>query len=147
MFGNSGDGRGKRDYDREFERGGFDRRTSGEQNRYDNQGYGNRGYGTGQHAGDARDMEARSALYLAKVMGWMCVGLLTTVVAAMAALYVPAVAIFVFSSPVVYFGIIIAQFAMVIALSAVKQRMSPGTATVMIMVYAELTDDKMSEII
>ncbi|MCL2857786.1 MAG: Bax inhibitor-1/YccA family protein [Oscillospiraceae bacterium] len=139
MFGNSDGGRGGRDLDREFERGGMDRRG----NEYDNRGYGagqNNRAAYGEHAGE---MESRSAVYLAKVMGWMCVGLLTTVVTAMAALTMPAVWNLVFGGPG-FFVVVIAQFVMVIALSAGIQRMSPATATVMFMAYSALTGLTMS---
>jgi len=136
MFGGSGDRRENRDLDREFERGGFDRRTSDGGNEY-----GGRGYGAMQDAGDA---QARSAVYLAKVMGWMCVGLLTTVVSAMAAINMPIVWDLVFGGGIGFWVIIAAQFIMVLALSAGIQKMSPVTATVMFMVYAGLTGLTMS---
>ena len=139
MFGNSGDGRGNRDLDREFERGGVDRR----ENEYGSQNFSGQG-GRMAYGEQAGDMEARSAVYLAKVMGWMCVGLLTTVVAAMAALTTPIVWNLVFGGGPAFFVIIGAQFVMVIALSAGIQKMSPATATVMFMIYSGLTGLTMS---
>jgi len=129
MFGND-NGRGNRDLDREFERGGFDRRGSESGGGYGRQ-RGDSGYRTA-------DMEAQTALYLAKVMGWMCVGLLTTVVAAMAALNSPTINAMVYGSGSMFFVIIIAQFVLVLALSAGIGSMSPATATVMFMVYSGL---------
>ena len=122
---------------------GFDRRTFEEDNR---------SFGSGQPQNGSRmvleenpgDFETRSAIYLAKVMGWMCVGLLTTVVSAMAALSVPAVAQLVFGTDFGFFGIIIAQLVMVVVLSAGIGRMSPGTATVLFIVYSGLTGLTMS---
>ena len=136
MFGNQDGGRRGRDYDREFERSGLDRNTYGGENRY-----GGQGYAAKQHTGD---MEAQAALYLAKVMGWMCVGLLTTVAAAMAALTMPMLWSLLFGGGPGFFVIIGAQLVMVFALSAGINRMSPAIATVMFMVYSGLTGLTMS---
>ena len=141
MFRDSNGGRGKRDLDREFEQGGSDRRAFGGRDDYNNHGYSGQ-QGQMAYGQDAGEMETRSAIYVAKVMGWMCVGLLTTVVTAMAALTVPAVWNLVFGGGFIF--IVIAQFVMVLALSAGIQRMSPATATVMFMVYSGLTGLTMS---
>ena len=90
------------------------------------------------------ELELRSALYLAKVMGWMCVGLLTTVVAAMACLNVPAIFTMVFGSGFGVMGIFVAQILVVIMLSSMINKMSPAMATVMFMVYAGLMGLTMS---
>ena len=92
----------------------------------------------------AGSFETRTALYVAKVMGWMCVGLLTTVVAAMAALSVESLWMLVFGSQFGFFGIIIAQFVLVIALSAALHKMSVGVATFMFLAYSALTGLTMS---
>jgi len=119
---------------------GFDRRTFEE----DGRGFGRQdGNRMTAHA-DPRELETRAAIYLAKVMGWMCVGLLTTVVAAMAALNVPAVAQIVFGTDFGFIVIIVLQFVMVIGLSAGIGRMAPGTATMMFMAYSALTGLTMS---
>ena len=142
MFGNNfdRDRRGNRDFDR----GGFDRNTFDE--RFDNRGFDGRPQGQNRMALDERDsdLETRSAIYLAKVMGWMCVGLLTTVVAAMAALSVPAVFSLVFGTQFGFMGIIIAQLIMVMSLSAGIGKMSPGMATVMFLAYSGLMGLTMS---
>ena len=137
MFDNFGGG-GRRD-------SGFDEDRNNRHtfdDRFDNRGMG--GDNRVLSAEDARELEVRSALYIAKVMGWMCVGLLTTVVAAMAALRVPAVWMLVFGSEFGFFGIIILQLVMVIALSAGIGRMTPAVATLMFMFYAALTGLTMS---
>ena len=97
-----------------------------------------------EHSGE---FEARSALYLAKVMGWMCVGLLTTVVAAMAVLSIEGLQIMIFNAGPGIMLIFIAQFALVIALSAGIGRMSPATATVMFMAYSALTGFTLSVLV
>ena len=146
MFGNSDDRRGKRDLDREFEQGGPDRRAFGGRDDYD---YGNHGYNAGQQGPVAygvhdREMEERSAVYIAKVMGWMCVGLLTTVVTAMAAITIPALATFVMDA---FFILAIAQIILVLVLSAMIQRISPATAVVMFMVYSGMMGLIISEFV
>ncbi len=93
------------------------------------------------------ELASRSGLYLAKVMGWMCVGLFTTVVSAMLCLSVPGFWNFVFGSGIGFFGVLITQIVLVLALSARIHRMSPATATVMFMLYSAVTGLTMSSLI
>jgi len=141
MFGNSNDGRGRRDLDREFEQGGL-----GQESNYNNQNYSTGQQGQMAYGSQTGDLEARSAVYVAKVMGWMCVGLLTTVVAAMATLTSQTMLNFIFGGSG-FFVIVIAQFVMVLALSAGIQRLSPAAATVMFMIYSGLMGLTMSAIV
>lgn len=83
--------------------------------------------------------ERRVAIYLAKVMGWMCVGLLTTLVSCLLCLSVPAIYYTLLSSVNMMYGIMIAQLVLVIAMSGLANKVSAGTATVLFMVYAALT--------
>ncbi|EGP8072832.1 Bax inhibitor-1/YccA family protein [Salmonella enterica] len=64
-------------------------------------------------------VQARSGLqtYMAQVYGWMTVGLLLTAFIAWYAANTPAVMMFVFSSKITFFGLIIAQLALVFVLS------------------------------
>lgn len=59
-------------------------------------------------------VQARSGLqtYMAQVYGWMTVGLLLTAFIAWYAANTPAVMMFVFSSKITFFGLIIAQLAL-----------------------------------
>lgn len=82
--------------------------------------------------------EQRVAAYMAKVMGWMCVGLLTTLATAMLCYAFPIVGYYVFSAGGII-PIVIAQLAVVLILSFTIRKMSPAVATVMFMVYAALT--------
>lgn len=82
--------------------------------------------------------EQQVAVYLAKVMGWMCVGLLTTLVSAMLCLSSGAVMNLMFGRNAV-FGIFIAQLVVVAGMSFYMHKMSAGVATVMFMVYSALT--------
>ena len=90
------------------------------------------------------DIESRSALYLAKVMGWMCVGLLTTVAMALATLTIEGMFFAVASN---FLLIAIAQLALVMIISAGIGRLSPGAATVLFMVYSGLMGLTMSGIV
>lgn len=84
------------------------------------------------------ETQQRVSLYLAKVMGWMCVGLLTTLAATLICLAMPSVARMLYSGNMVY-AVVIAQLVVVVAMSAGMRRMSPAVATVMFMLYAALT--------
>mgnify|MGYP000862496093 CR=1 FL=1 len=106
-------------------------------NQYNNYGYWER----------QEEMASRSAVYLAKVMGWMCVGLFTTLVSAMLCLAIPALWQFVFGSGFGVFGVLIAQIVLVLALSARLHRMSAATATVMFMLYSAVTGLTMSSLV
>ncbi|MCL2578712.1 MAG: Bax inhibitor-1/YccA family protein [Oscillospiraceae bacterium] len=137
MFGNKNN-RGVED-DRQLGRGFEDDRFS-DRDRNINRSAGNRAAAYGEGG----DIETRSAVYVAKVMGWMCVGLLTTVVAAMAVLSIESLFMLVFGSGTAVIVIVVAQFACVIALSAAIQKMSVGVATVTFIAYSALTGLTMS---
>ena len=77
--------------------------------------------------------------YMAQVYGWMTVGLLLTAFIAWFAANTPAVMMFVFSSKITFFGLIIAQLALVFVLSGMVQRLSAGMATTLFMLYSALT--------
>jgi len=138
MFGNFGERR-----DRDSDRGGSNRRSFEDGN---NNSFNGGRVSSSQRASLERDqdLEARSALYLAKVMGWMCVGLLTTVVAAMATLNTEFLFMLVFGSGLGVVGIFIIQIVLVIALSAGIGKMSPATATFLFMAYSAVTGLTMS---
>lgn len=85
-----------------------------------------------------RQQERQVAVYLAKVMGWMCVGLLTTLAVGLLIVGIPQVAYRLFSSNMVY-AIILAQLAVAIGMGAALHRISSGAATVLFMAYAALT--------
>lgn len=86
-------------------------------------------------------VQSRSGLqtYMAQVYGWMTVGLLLTAFIAWFAANTPAVMMFVFSSKITFFGLIIAQLALVFVLSGMVQRLSAGMATTLFMLYSALT--------
>ena len=84
--------------------------------------------------------------YMAQVYGWMTVGLLLTAFIAWFAANTPAVMMFVFSSKITFFGLIIAQLALVFVLSGMVQRLSAGMATTLFMLYSALTGLTLSSI-
>ncbi|SUB63280.1 Inner membrane protein YbhL [Plesiomonas shigelloides] len=84
--------------------------------------------------------------YLAQVYGWMTCGLLLTAFVAWYAASSPAVLNFVFSSNITFFGLIIAQLALVFVLSGMLQRLSGAMATSLFMLYSALTGLTLSSI-
>lgn len=89
--------------------------------------------------------EQRVATYLAKVMGWMCVGLLTTLASALICLAVPGIFNMLYGTNAMFL-IFVAQFGLVIVFSARMHKTSPGGATAMFMVYSALTGLTMSSL-
>jgi len=69
---------------------------------------------------------------------WMFVGLLMTTAVALFVVRTPALLNFIFGTPLLLFGIIIAELALVVAISAAINRLSPGTALLLFFLYAAL---------
>ena len=88
--------------------------------------------------GGARE-DAIVADFLRGVYGWMCGGLGITALTAFAIANSPSVAIAIFRNPVLYWGIIIAQFGIVIGLSARVDKMAASTASALFIAYSALT--------
>ena len=85
--------------------------------------------------------------FMAQVYGWMTVGLLLT---AFVALYVAsseALLSMIFSSKVVFFGLIIAQLGLVFVLSGMVHKMSGAMATSLFMLYSVLTGVTISSVL
>lgn len=76
--------------------------------------------------------------FLAKVYGWMFVGLLVTAVTAFIVASSPALIELVFASRIVFWMIIIAQLGMVFYLSARVDRVQPVTAAILFLIYSAL---------
>ncbi|GGD10713.1 MULTISPECIES: Bax inhibitor-1/YccA family protein [Franconibacter] len=77
--------------------------------------------------------------FMAQVYGWMTCGLLLTAFVAWYAANTPAVMMYVFSSRITFFGLIIAQLAVVFVLSGLVHKLSPAVATALFMLYSALT--------
>ncbi|MGL4957898.1 MAG: Bax inhibitor-1/YccA family protein [Plesiomonas sp.] len=88
----------------------------------------------------------RVQAYLSQVYGWMTCGLLLTAFVAWYAASTPAVINFIFSSKITFFGLIIAQLALVFVLSGMLQRLSGTMSTSLFMLYSALTGLTLSSI-
>ncbi|MGK2960186.1 MAG: Bax inhibitor-1/YccA family protein [Candidatus Malihini olakiniferum] len=99
-------------------------------------------------SGDSIVKRANSGLqaYIAQVYGWMTCGLLLTAFVSWYAAHSPAVMIFVFSSRITFFGLIIAQLGLVFVISGMVQRLSSSVATGLFMLHSSLTGLTLSSI-
>ncbi|TCV98058.1 Bax inhibitor-1/YccA family protein [Biostraticola tofi] len=84
--------------------------------------------------------------FMAQVYGWMTCGLLLTAFVAWFAARTPAVLELVFSSQITFFGLIIAQLALVFVISGMVNRLSGAVATALFMLYSALTGLTLSSI-
>jgi FtsH-binding integral membrane protein len=76
--------------------------------------------------------------FLAKVYGWMTAGLALTALASMFTLSSEALLQLIFGNRMVFYGLIIAELGLVVALSAAINRISAATATLLFLVYSAL---------
>ena len=84
--------------------------------------------------------------FVARVYNWMGLGLATTAVVALMTASSPALLNFIFGSQLVFFGLIIAELGLVMALSASIGRLQATTAALMFFVYAALNGLTLSAI-
>ncbi|WP_074012720.1 Bax inhibitor-1/YccA family protein [Candidatus Sodalis sp. SoCistrobi] len=77
--------------------------------------------------------------FMAQVYGWMTCGLLLTAFVAWYAARTPVLLQFIFSSQITFFGLIIAQLALVFVISGMVNRLSGAVATSLFMLYSALT--------
>ncbi|MBB2400140.1 MULTISPECIES: Bax inhibitor-1/YccA family protein [unclassified Escherichia] len=93
-------------------------------------------------------VQARTGLqtYMAQVYGWMTVGLLLTAFVAWYAANSAAVMELLFTNRIFLIGLVIAQLALVIVLSAMIQKLSAGVTTMLFMLYSALTGLTLSSI-
>ncbi len=98
----------------------------------------------------SRTIEAKTlsvaSVYMRHVYAWMTAGLLLTAATAWAVAVTPAIQQMIFGSMFVVIALIIAQFGIVIGLSAAVHRMSSGMATGMFLLYSVLTGLTLSSI-
>lgn len=83
--------------------------------------------------------EARVAAFLRNVYGWMCVGLAITAGTAWFVANTPGLAQTIATNRLAFWGLLIAQFGIVIYLSARVQKLAPATAALLFVVYSALT--------
>lgn len=77
--------------------------------------------------------------YMAQVYGWMTCGLLLTAFISWYAANTPAVMELVFANRMTFFGLVIAQLAVVFVLSGLVHKLSGAVATALFMLYSALT--------
>ncbi len=98
----------------------------------------------------SRTLEARTlsaaSVYMRHVYTWMTAGLAVTAVVALAVAGSPDLRQLIFSNFIVMIALIVAQFGIVIALSAAVHKMSAAMATGMFMLYSLLTGLTLSSI-
>ena len=87
-----------------------------------------------------------SSIFMRQVYQWMAVGLGVTAATAWFTATSPAMLNMIFGSTFVLIALVIAQFGLVIALSAAVHRMSAATATGLFVLYSALTGLTLSSI-
>jgi FtsH-binding integral membrane protein len=92
----------------------------------------------------ASDVERR---FMSAVYRWMTLGLLVTAGVAYWVASTPAALQLVFGNRAVFWGLIIAQFGLVIALSAAVNRLSAGVAGALFLLYSALTGATISVVL
>src|SRR4051794_34335422 len=78
----------------------------------------------------------RVAIFLRAVYGWMCAGLAITAFTAMFIASSPSLVMTIARNQFLFWGIVIAQFGIVIALSARVQKMAASTASMLFVAYS-----------
>lgn len=84
--------------------------------------------------------------YMRQVYFWMCAGLAVTSVVAYGVADTPAIYNLVLGNTFVFIMLVVAQFALVIALSAAIHKLSAGMATALFVLYSALTGATISSI-
>jgi hypothetical protein len=91
-------------------------------------------------------VQVRVNSFVRSVYNWMAIGLGLTGVVAYSVANMPEVRNVIFGSGIVFFGLIIAQLALVFTLSARIHRMQAGTATLLFILYSVLNGATLSSI-
>jgi hypothetical protein len=91
-------------------------------------------------------VQVRVNSFVRSVYNWMAIGLGITGVVAYGVANSPGVREIVLGAPLVFFGLIIAQLAMVFMISSRIQRMQASTATMLFIVYSALNGATLSSI-
>lgn len=84
--------------------------------------------------------------FVRSVYNWMCIGLALTGFIAYYVSSDPKLVMLIVGNPILFFGLIIAELAMVFALSGWVERMSPATATGLFVGYSALNGVTLSVI-
>jgi len=89
----------------------------------------------------------RVTAFLRTVYGWMCVGLAITAVVAYSIASSPALIQTLVTNHLVFIGLFVGQIALVFYLSARVDRLAPGTAALLFVVYSALTGVTLSVLV
>lgn len=92
------------------------------------------------------EVKSVASVYMRQVYQWMTVGLALTSVLAYAVAGSPAIQQAIFGNTLVMILMLVAQFGLVIALSAAIHKMSAGTATALFLLYSAVTGVTFSSI-
>jgi len=84
--------------------------------------------------------------FVRRVYNWMGLGLATTAVVSLYTASNSKLLTWIFGNPMIFFGLIIAELGLVIALSAGINRMQAATATIMFFLYSALNGVTLSAI-
>ena len=85
--------------------------------------------------------------FVRSVYNWMCIGLALTGFIAYYVSSDPKLVMLIVGNPILFFGLIVAELAMVFALSGWVERMSPATATGLFVGYSALNGVTLSVIV
>ncbi len=88
----------------------------------------------------------RVTAFLRAVYGWMCVGLAITAGVAVGVTASPGLQRTILGNPLIFFGLIIAELAMVFVLAARATRLAPRTAAGLFLAYSVLNGATLSAI-
>jgi len=91
-------------------------------------------------------VQVRVNSFVRSVYNWMAIGLGITGVVAYGVANSPGVTEVIFGSQLIFFGLIIAQLAMVFMISARIQRIQASTATMLFIVYSALNGATLSSV-
>jgi len=91
-------------------------------------------------------VQVRVNSFVRSVYNWMAIGLGLTGVVAYSVANMPEIRNVIFGSGIVFFGLIIAQLALVFMLSSRIYRMQAGTATLLFVLYSALNGATLSSI-
>jgi uncharacterized protein len=83
--------------------------------------------------------DERVRTFLRSVYGWMCIGLAVTAVTATFVASTPALITAIATNRLLFWGIVIAQFGIVLMLSARVHALAPSTASMLFIAYSALT--------
>src|SRR2546423_3733878 len=98
-------------------------------------------------AAPASAAEAQLADFLRGVYGWMCAGLAITAGTAWVVASSPSLVTAIFSNRLIFWALVIAQFGLVITLSARVAPPAPATASALVIVYSGLPGGEVASLL